>query len=177
MKQLKTLVILLLTLLLISCGSIPEKSKQTKSGHPEVLIKTTDIDNLKSLLISDNLKHGYSVVKDTPYSLELHRNFTAEENANMAQLNVLADGLSSMLVGGMGYGYQPLPSANNPNYYTDKKNGRTATITFVKSEKSTRVVVINSMNSETITSANVFNLWQEYLDNLKNRIEIKIEDF
>lgn len=173
----KFIFVFLFVSFLTGCGTIPEKSKQTQSGHPEVVIKTTDIDNLKSLLVSDNLKHGYSVVKDTPHSLELHRNFTAEENANMAQLNVLADGLSSILVGGMGYGYQPLPSANNPNYYTDKKNGRTAAITFVKLEKSTRVVVINSMNNEILTATNVFNLWQEYLDNLKNRIEIKIEDF
>jgi len=167
----------MLVLFLTGCASLPEKSKITQSGHPEVVINTIDIDSLKSLLIGDNLKHGYSVAKDTPYSIELHRNFTADENTNMAQMNVLADGLSSMLVGGVGLGYQPLPSANNSNYYTDKKNGRTAAITFVKSEKSTRVVVINSMNAEVMNHANVFNLWQTYLDNLKNRIELKIEDF
>jgi len=171
-KVIITALSVITLLFLTGCMSSPKKMTNTESGHPEVVIKTTDIDNIKSLLISDNLKHGYVVSKDMPTLLELHRNFNAEENANIAQANVLADGLSSLLVGGMGLGYQSLPSTYNSNYYTDQKNYRTAAITFIKLKKSTRVVAILSMNGVLIKSANAFNLWQDYLNDLKNRIEM-----
>lgn len=37
-------------------------------------------------------------MKGIPHLLELRRGFTDDENANQAQMNALADGLSSLLV-------------------------------------------------------------------------------
>ena len=176
-KVIITVLSVITLLFLTSCTSTPKKTINTDSGHPEILINTTDIDNIKSLLISDNLKHGYVVSKDTFYLLELRRNFTANENANAAQINVLADGLSSLLVGGMGLGYQSLPSDYNSNYYTDQKNYRTVAITFLKSKKSTRVVVMLSKNGVLFKNEVASHLWQGYLNELKDKIEMNIEKF
>ena len=167
-KVIITALSVITLLFLTGCMSSPKKMTNTKTGRPEVIISSIDVDNIKSQIISDNLQHGYIVMKDTPHLLELRRSFTDEENANQAQMNVLADGLASLLVGGMGYGYSSLPSTN---YYSDKQNYRTVSITLLKSKKSTRVVATNFKNTVELRQASVFNSWQRYLFKLKDTIE------
>lgn len=95
------------------CVTQQPKMTQTASGKPEVVIATTDVDAIKSAVISSLVNHGYTVEKDTPYELEMTRPTNSTENL-----------AASLSIG---------------NSYST--NSRVATYMFAKQNGSVRVIV------------------------------------
>lgn len=152
MIKIKWFMVIVGVLFLSNCSTTP-KLTETKSGNPEVAINTTDIDLVKSAILAKMLDKGYVLEKDTKYLLEMNRLLTDFKET-------LAAG---MLVG---------------NAYSN--NYRVVTYMFVVSEKEIRVVVSNSVrailpggliNSQTLDNTNIYNLYQNLLNDVKKEIE------
>jgi O-acetylhomoserine/O-acetylserine sulfhydrylase-like pyridoxal-dependent enzyme len=157
MKHIKILPILLLSIFLFSCASAPERVSKTASGKPEVVINFANVDEIKAQIISDRLNDGYMIANDTPFLLELQRRTKGNEDFAA---------------------YFAVGNAYSTNY-------RTISVNFIKSNESVRIVVASylkahmpfgQVNTSEITSNNVYNLWQKYLNNLKHKFEDKNTD-
>jgi hypothetical protein len=153
MKLIKLVILAILSVFLFSCASAPERIADTITGKPEVVINSTDLNRIKTQIIGDRLIDGYTVVKDTPYLLELQRQ--TKDNEDMVAY------------------FMSVGNAYSTNY-------RTISVNFLKSKDSVRVVVATflkahmlygQVNSAEITSNEVFNTWQKYLNDLKIKIE------
>jgi hypothetical protein len=153
LKKIATLVVL--SIFLFSCASAPEKITNTVTGKPEIIINTLDVTNIKGQIISDMLIDGYMVIQETPHLLELQR--ATKGNEDLAAY------------------FMSVGNSYSTNY-------RVVAINFIKSKDSTRIVATNFMksnmalgqvNKSVINNNKLFNIWQEYLYELKDKIEGK----
>lgn len=152
-KYLPFFVAGLLFLLASGCATPPPKIEVTRSGKPEVTIATSNLSEIKSLIINDLVDVGYSVESDTEYSLTLSRQLKGTENFGAA-----------MTVG---------------NSYST--NTRVSSYTFAKTDGSIRVVASTGWRAQMpggqtrITpledGAAQFNIFQEQLNGIKLSIE------
>jgi hypothetical protein len=137
---------------LAGCVTMPEKMTVTPSGNPEVEIATKDISAIKAAVISRLVNEGYSVEKDTDYSLELTRATKGAE-----------DFAAALSIG---------------NSYSS--NRRFVVYTFIKRGDIVRVIAApglraqmpgGQVNTMPLSSGNVYNLYQQQLFDIKAEIE------
>jgi hypothetical protein len=157
MKQrcLRILGILIVVFGLSGCGTPVTKSVMTASGKPEVVITTTEVGQIKAMIIGDLVNHGYSVEQDTEYSLTLARPTKGMEDV--------------------------AASIGTGNAYST--NRRVANYTFIKQGDSVRVIGSSSLRAQMPggqvrsnsldDNANIFNTFQQQLQEIKTKIEKK----
>jgi hypothetical protein len=61
----RQILIASLSFALVACASVPTKSVQTASGHPEITIKTKDTKAIKSNLLSSNASSGWVLEQES----------------------------------------------------------------------------------------------------------------
>tara|TARA_B100000795_G_C22371017_1_gene276091 strand:+ start:21 stop:464 length:444 start_codon:yes stop_codon:yes gene_type:complete len=64
-------ILILVFITLVSCGPVEELNYTTPSGKPEILIKGTEIKNIKSQIINDYLPKGGTIEKESDFSLSI----------------------------------------------------------------------------------------------------------
>ena len=64
-------ILILVFITLVSCGPVEELKYTTPSGKPEILIKGTEIKNIKSQIINDYLPKGGTIEKESDFSLSI----------------------------------------------------------------------------------------------------------
>jgi hypothetical protein len=150
--KISLLVPVLIVMLLAGCATPPPRISATKSGKPEVQIKTDDVGAIKSWLIGDLVDEGYTIEKDTAYSLVMAR--TARGGENLAAAMSIGNGYST--------------------------NHRVVTFTFVKIGDEIRVIALNELRAQlpfgkvnTVEWNNnvTYNAYQESLNTMKAEIE------
>ena len=152
----KPLTIATLAILFFAgCATPPAKIANTASGRPEVIIADTQVGRVKSLLIGELVNDGYSIEQDTDYSLTMSRDLKGGEQIGAA-----------MLVG---------------NSYSS--NSRLTSFNFVQGGQNLRVIASGTIravmpggktNTLSLDNNNaVFNILQELLNEIKERIDSK----
>jgi hypothetical protein len=86
----KNIIVIIVMVVLFGCSGPQKKIVETKSGNPEIIINTRNIDVVKSLLILNMGKEewGYLLLDDSKDSLTFIRQVRAGEEADKAQLMV-----------------------------------------------------------------------------------------
>jgi hypothetical protein len=143
----------LLAIFLGGCATAVPKITQTSSGKPEVVINTTNTDQIKAEIINKMMNEQYQLVKDTSYLLEFNR--PANSNENLA---------AALSIG---------------NSYSN--NSRVATFTIINNNETTKIIVSLSLQAQMPmgqintmplnNNGNVYNIYQNMLFDIKNRVE------
>jgi hypothetical protein len=89
LERMKNIIFIFLLVLLFGCAGQPKKIAETKSGRPEIIIKTDNVDIVKPLLVSkmgdEEEEWSYSLIKKSKYKLTFARPVIAGEEAYKAQ--------------------------------------------------------------------------------------------
>jgi hypothetical protein len=146
---------LCVTALVSGCATPVARNVQTASGKPEVTIARTDVSAVKSHFLNLSINDGYSLEKDSEFTLELSRSLEGMEN------------LAATMVAGNGY----------------TTNTRVVNYTFAKVSDGVRVIVSNSVravfptgrvNTVQINEQNTLaNSYQAMLEKGKKDLETK----
>ena len=88
---------LCVTALVSGCATPVARNVQTASGKPEVTIARTDVSAVKSHFLNLSINDGYSLEKDSEFTLELSRSLEGMEN--LAATMVAGNGYSGYYLG------------------------------------------------------------------------------
>lgn len=145
-------LVLAAALALSGCVTQPERISATASGKPEVTIPGVELPAVKAHLIGMLVNFGYTLERDTEYSLVLTRPTQAGENFAVA-----------MSIG---------------NAYSS--NSRVANFTFVKTPEGIRVIATPALRAQMPGgqvnelplngNGTVYNTFQQDLNEMKAKL-------
>jgi hypothetical protein len=147
----KAIISVILCISVTGCAHQAARMTATSSGHPEIEISKTSIDEIKSAIITRKVRQGFQVEKDTPYMLELTQ--PAQGGDDIA---------AALSVG---------------NAYSE--NQRLVTYNFSKQSDGVHIIAIDALqaqlpggqtNKVQLTSGNAYNATQQDLYNLEKQM-------
>ncbi|MBT3509881.1 MAG: hypothetical protein HN472_10125 [Nitrospina sp.] len=87
MSKVKNIIFIIIGVVLFGCASQPKRIIETESGRPEIIIKTTNMDVVRSLLTSNmgEEEWNYFLIDNSEHNLTFARQVKAGEEADKAQ--------------------------------------------------------------------------------------------
>ena len=150
----RAVITVILIALLCGCATAPERIAQTKSGQPEVSIRTNDNEEVKSLIISRMMEKNYLLEDDSKYSLTFRKEVEGTGNQILAQLVV-----------GTRYGTTPEVESRF-NIMNIKDRVRVVGFVFISSQSG-----FGQTNKIKSDDNKTFNQVQTFLNSIKSTIE------
>ena len=137
------------------CATAPPRTEVTRSGRPEIVI-AAPVQSIKSAIVADMMREGYTIQKDTDLLLEFSRPTKGAE-----------DFLTSMAVGN---GYS---TNTRVTQFTIVRDGENAFRVFVSSSVQAQMPGGQVKSMSLNENNNVFNTYQAALKKMKDDLEAK----
>jgi len=149
-------VVLAIALILVGCATPVERVASTPSGSPEVTINA-DIQSVRNAVINRVLSYdgGYSLISQTDNLLEFERTLTGTGESMVAALSV-------------GNSY----SNNTRVLRINLINSGNNQVRVIAKNYMKAVMVGGQVNMEPLESNNVFNLYYNDFQKLKQELEL-----